>query len=173
LPAPRPDGATLLRPVATPIHPNNQEDVSMANQSRALIADELRINRFESLVGRAQPPPVSAATPTRGKPISRDELPGLGRSIVVAGGAAVLIVLGAVTIGLLTMGASWTSSLGIGAFAALWGGGGFGAMIGGVLYAHRADGGTPAPSLVGSEHDLSPALLPAWPSSTPVAAQRR
>ena len=83
------------------------------------------------------------------------------------------MVLSAVTIGLLTLGASSTSSLGIGAFAALWGGGGFGVMIGGVLYAHRADGGTPTPSLVGSEHDLSPALLPAWPSSTPVAGQRR
>lgn len=145
----------------------------MANQTPALIGDELRINRFESLVGRAQPPPVSATTPTKEDPSSRDELPGLGRSIVVAGGAAVLMVLGAVTIGLLATGASWTSSLGIGAFAALWGGAGFGVMIGGVLYAHRADGGTPAPSLVGSDHDLSPARLPAWPSSTPVAARRR
>lgn len=145
----------------------------MVNQARAPIGNERRVDRFEALVGRAQPPPGSAATPTRENPSSRDELPGLGRSIVVAGGAAVLMVLSAVTVGLLTLGAPWTSSLGIGAFAALWGGGGFGVMIGGVLYAHRADGGTPTPSLVGSEHDLSPALLPAWPSSTPVAARRR
>ena len=147
--------------------------MATADHTRDLIVDERRVHRFETLVGRAQPPPRSVHAPTADSSKARDGGPSLGRTIVVAMAIAVPSVLATVAMSLATTGASLTSSLGIGAFAALWGGGGFGVMIGGVLYAHRADAGTPTPSLVGSEYDLSPALLPAWPSSTPVSGRRR
>jgi hypothetical protein len=155
--------------------PSIQEGTSMVTSAHTkdLIVDERRADRFEALVGRAQPPPRPDDAPTAESSRPRDGHPSLGRSIVVATATAVPLVLATVAICLATTGTSLTSSLGIGAFAALWGGGGFGVMIGGVLYAHRADAGTPVPSLVGSEHDLSPALLPAWPSSTPVSGRRR
>lgn len=132
------------------------------------------LDRFEAFVGRAQPPPVGstvASERTVGAGTQSDP-PGLGRTIVIASVVTVTIVLVAVTAGLLAAGASVASSLGIGVFAAFWGGGGFGAMIGGVTHAHRSERATAIPSVVGSAEDLSPALLPAWPSTTSVRATR-
>ena len=65
---------------------------------------------------------------------------GLGRAFVwgsVIGGAAVWLVCGAVS---LIAGTSPAAALGIGAFAAFWGGPGFGGMLGAVLHHSRAEG---------------------------------
>ncbi|HWJ98275.1 MAG TPA: hypothetical protein VNQ33_08955 [Acidimicrobiales bacterium] len=103
---------------------------------------------------------------------ARDGEPGLGRSIAVAAAVSMAVVLAAVTGVLVATGAPVVTSLGIGAFAALWGGGGFGAMIGGVLYAQRVEEPVSRPSLVGSDLDRTPALLAPWPSTTPVPGRR-
>jgi hypothetical protein len=129
--------------------------------------------RLDVLDGRAQPPPAAAPTaPGREGDATRSEPFGLGRSMLVAGAAAVTFVLVAVAGGLTATGSSFVEALGIGTFAALWGGGGFGAMIGGVVHAHRAEPRAAVPSPVGSADDRSPALLPPWPSTTPVAGAR-
>lgn len=129
-------------------------------------------HRFEALVGRAQPPPAADQAPVPVTQRSQSDPPGLGRSIVIASAATITIVLVGVTAGLLATGTSLASSIGIGVFAALWGGGGFGAMIGGVVHVHRFGERTHHPSVVGSELDRSPALLPVWPSHTPIASRR-
>lgn len=136
------------------------------------MTDATRTDRTQVLEGGAGPPSPTVGPPSEMRSGPRGEPPGLGRSIVVASAVAITVVLSTVTIGLLATGTSPASSFGIAAFAALWGGGGFGAMIGGVLYAHRLEQGDPTPSSVGSDHDLAPALLPAWPSTTTVPAMR-
>ena len=71
------------------------------------------------------------------------------RKIILTGCVlgAVLSFLG-VTFGMHALGAVWASALGLGLFVAFWGGLGFGAMVGGVVYAtrleQRMDHGEPA-----------------------------
>lgn len=76
---------------------------------------------------------ATAATP-RPHPV---DPPGLGRQILLTMGILMPIVLIGVTIGARSLGVALPSAFGIGVFASLWGGGGFGAMIGGVIYAFR------------------------------------
>ncbi|WP_421119619.1 hypothetical protein ACE2AJ_20000 [Aquihabitans daechungensis] len=83
-----------------------------------------------------------------------------------------MIVLIVVTAALMAANTAFVDSLGIGAFAALTGGGGFGVMVGGVLYVERFEEPVLIPSMVGTARDRSPELLPPWPSSTPVAGRR-
>ena len=89
-------------------------------------------------------------------PTNVDEAPGLGRLIATAAAASTSVVLVTVTAALLANGTPFATALAIGAFAALWGGGGFGAMIGGVLHAHRTEHpvlapvGPPAPVEAGA-----------------------
>jgi hypothetical protein len=146
----------------------------MPNRSIATAIHGLAASRPEILV--SQGPRPSAASAPAGRPeasaASRDEAPRLGRYIAVAAAASASIVLVVVTVGLMAASTSFVASLGIGAFAAAWGGGGFGAMIGGVLYVHRFEEPGLTPSLVGTELDRSPALLPPWPSEAPVPGRR-
>ncbi len=139
----------------------------------APITDAEEIDRFEAFIGRAQPPPIaSTTTSTRAAPSSRQHAPGLGRSIVIASTATISVVFIAVTVGLLAIGTSLASSIGIGLFAAFWGGGGFGAMIGGVVHTHLLAEPAVYRSIVGTAEDRAPELLPPWPSATPVRTHR-
>jgi len=130
-------------------------------------------NRYEAVVGRAQPPPPPDRSTRVGTPTPHADLPGLGRSVAIATAATMLVVLVAVTVACLVAGHPLASSLGVGAVGALWGGGAFGAMIGGVVHVHRTEQSADIPSLVGSDRDLSPALQPAWPSTTPIPGGHR
>ena len=146
----------------------------MSNRSIATAIHALGASRAEILISRGPERPVSRAAAERPqvRTVSRDEAPGLGRYIAIAAAASTLVVLVVVTVGLMAASTSFVASLGIGAFAAVWGGGGFGAMIGGVLYVHRFEEPVLIPSLVGTELDRSPALLPPWPSATSVPGRR-
>ncbi|CAN5485668.1 hypothetical protein BH10ACT1_BH10ACT1_03290 [soil metagenome] len=138
----------------------------------APITDAEEIDRFEAFIGRVQPPPSSTTTSTSAAPGSSKHAPGLGRSIVIASTATISVTFTAVTIGFLATGTSLASSIGIGLFAAFWGGGGFGAMIGGVVYTHRLAEPAVYRSIVGTAEDRAPELLPPWPSVTPVRTHR-
>lgn len=97
-------------------------------------AEVIVTDRPEAATERAQPPPSPA-------PIDhghRDPV-GLGRSIIITATCMSTVVFVLCTAGLLWGGHSPGSSVGIGLFAAFWGGGGFGAMIGGVTYAYRLE----------------------------------
>lgn len=144
----------------------------MSTRLPATITADDSINRFEALVGRAQPPPAALPSRTPANERSQSDPPGLGRSIIIASTATITFVLIAVTAGLMATGTSLASSFGIGVFAALWGGGGFGAMIGGVVHIHRSGARAEYPPVVGTPLDLSPALLPVWPSHTSVPGRR-
>jgi hypothetical protein len=130
----------------------------------------LGANRAEILMTQVHGPPPAAAPAERRRRRAgaEDQLPGLGRYVATAAAAAGLVVLIVVSAGLLVADASVATALGIGSFAAVWGGGGFGAMIGGVLYVHRFEEPALIPSLVGTEEDVAPALLPPWPSEPSV-----
>ena len=60
---------------------------------------------------------------------------------LVTGAITIAVVLSfvGVTSGLLAMGQGWGAALGLGAFVGFWGGLGFGAMIGGVIWATRME----------------------------------
>ena len=146
----------------------------MSNRSIATALHALGASRAEILVSRGPRPSATRAPVTRqgARASSRDEAPGLGRYVAIAVAVSTSVVLVGVTMALMVASRSFVDSLGIGAFAAVWGGGGFGAMIGGVLYVHRFEEPVLIPSLVGTELDRSPALLPSWPSVTPAPGRR-
>lgn len=146
----------------------------MSGQSIANALHALGASRAEVLITHGHRPLAARAAAARpaARAASGDDTPTLGRYIATAAATSFAVVLVLVTAGLLAASTSFAGSLGIGAFAAVWGGGGFGAMIGGVLYVHRYEEPVFIPSLVGSELDRSPALLPSWPSSTPVPGRR-
>lgn len=146
----------------------------MPNQSIATALHALGASRAEVLITHVGRPPTTSAAVVRSEAEAtpRADTPTPGRSIATAAAASFAIVLVAVTAGLMAAGTPFVDSLGIGAFSAVWGGGGFGAMIGGVVHVHRCEEPVVIPSLVGSELDRSPALLPSWPSSTPVPGRR-
>lgn len=142
----------------------------MPKRSISTAVQALGADRAEILMSQAHGPPAARAVREipRDRTASRHELPGLGRYVAIAAAASFVVVLVGVSAGLMAASTSFVDSLGIGAFAAVWGGGGFGAMIGGVLYVHRFEEPAPIPSLVGSELDRSPEVLAPWPSATPV-----
>lgn len=84
-------------------------------------------------------PLVSEAPPS-----VQQETPGFGRSILTWLAIATTTVLILVTGGMLLSGVSPASALGLGLFAAMWGGTGFGVMLGGVFHANRLETATPA-----------------------------
>jgi hypothetical protein len=105
-----------------------------------------------------EPEPVVEGVPPLRPPVlarAHEESPGLGRTLVRFVAASTAIVLAVVTLGLMAAGTSLVDALGIGALAALWGGGGFGAMLGGVFFVHGADRSAPARSLVPAEDRAS------------------
>jgi predicted phage tail protein len=65
--------------------------------------------------------------------------PGIGKALTVGVGVGVAAAFIVVAGGFLAGGQGWGPALGMGAFVALWGGLGFGGMIGGVVYLTRAD----------------------------------
>jgi len=146
----------------------------MSHRSIATALHALGANRAEILISRGPGSSAAGAKPARprARETSVPEAPALGRYIAIAAAAAASIVLVVTTVGLMVAGTSFAASLGIGAFVAVWGGGGFGALIGGVLYVHRVEEPAPIPSLVGTDLDRSPELLAPWPSDTSVPGRR-
>jgi Na+/melibiose symporter-like transporter len=61
----------------------------------------------------------------------------LVRSVIVGCTIGLVSVLALVTPIVAALGADWGAALGVGAFIAVWGGLGFGAMVAGVLRTHR------------------------------------
>lgn len=146
----------------------------MPKRSIASAIHALGASRAEILVsqGPAHSAARTAAERLQVSAAPRGEAPGLGRYITIAAAASTLVVLVGVTVALMAASTSFVASIGIGAFAAV-SGGWFGALIGGVLFANRFEESVLIPSFVDTELDRSPALLPPWPSATPVPGRRR
>jgi len=85
-----------------------------------------------------QTAPAPAANLATGK-AHTTEAPGLGRSILIFGTVSFITVFVLVAAGLRVTGSELSTAIGLGMFAAIWGGGGFGAMIGGVMHATRLE----------------------------------
>ncbi|MEO6987552.1 MAG: hypothetical protein ABI239_02800 [Aquihabitans sp.] len=81
------------------------------------------------------PNPQISNAPTQ----SSVEAPGLGRLVGIAASIIVTSVFLVVAGGLYATGTDLLPAMGIAFFAAAWGGGGFSAMIGGVIYATRLE----------------------------------
>ena len=73
---------------------------------------------------------------------SSEEAPGLGRLVGFTAAIMCTTVLVVVTAALFASGVDLLPAMGIAFFAAAWGGGGFSAMIGGVIYASRLENET-------------------------------
>lgn len=146
----------------------------MPKRSIASAIHALGASRAEILVsqGPAHSVARTAAERLQVSAAPRGEAPGLGRYITIAAAASTVVVLVGVTVALMAASTSFVASIGIGAFAAVCGGW-FGALIGGVLFANRFEESVLIPSFVDTELDRSPALLPPWPSATPVPGRRR
>lgn len=146
----------------------------MPKRSIASAIHALGASRAEILVsqGPAHSAARTAAERLQVSAAPRGEAPGLGRYITIAAAASTVVVLVGVTVALMAASTSFVASIGIGAFAAV-SGGWFGALIGGVLFANRFEESVLIPSFVDTELDRSPALLPPWPSATPVPGRRR
>lgn len=146
----------------------------MPKRSIASAIHALGASRAEILVsqGPAHSAARTAAERLQVSAAPRGEAPGLGRYITIAAAASTLVVLVGVTVALMAASTSFVASIGIGAFAAVCGGW-FGALIGGVLFVNRFEESVLIPSFVDTELDRSPALLPPWPSATPVPGRRR
>ena len=80
-------------------------------------------------------PMLRTNTPTK----SSEEAPGLGRLVAIAASIICTSVFVVVAAGLFATGTDLLPAMGIAFFAAAWGGGGFSAMIGGVIYATRLE----------------------------------
>ena len=65
--------------------------------------------------------------------------PGLGRHVVVGSIVGVLLSLPLITLGAMMLGEQWQSAFALALFASLWGGMGFGSMVGGVVYASKLE----------------------------------
>lgn len=65
--------------------------------------------------------------------------PGLGKLLLTCSAIGVASSLILITVSMIAAGQVWQSSLALGAFVAIWGGLGFGSMIGGVLYLSRIE----------------------------------
>lgn len=70
---------------------------------------------------------------------SSEEAPGLGRLVGISAAIICTSVFVIVTGGLFATGTDLLPAMGIALFATAWGGGGFSAMIGGVIYATRLE----------------------------------
>ncbi|MEO6987747.1 MAG: hypothetical protein ABI239_03775 [Aquihabitans sp.] len=66
--------------------------------------------------------------------------PGLGRHVVIGSLIAFGLSFPLILIGAMMLGQGWQSAFALSLFASLWGGIGFGSMLGGVVYASRLDG---------------------------------
>lgn len=65
--------------------------------------------------------------------------PGLGRHIVIGSLVGVALSLPLITLGSMMLGQRWESAFALALFASLWGGIGFGSMVGGVIYASKLE----------------------------------
>ncbi len=92
-------------------------------------------------VSRVQPPP--SIVPAIGEPLVGDPLvgkPSLGRILVAATAVTSLLFMIAITV---TVAAAehtgWVEGFGVALFSTVWGGPGFGLMIGGSIFLHRQE----------------------------------
>ncbi len=65
--------------------------------------------------------------------------PGLGRHVIIGSAVAFALSFPLVLIGAMMLGQRWESALALSLFATLWGGIGFGSMVGGVIYASKLE----------------------------------
>lgn len=65
--------------------------------------------------------------------------PGLGRHIVIGSAVAFALSFPLILIGAMMLGQRWESAAGLSLFASLWGGIGFGSMVGGVIYVSKLE----------------------------------
>ena len=65
--------------------------------------------------------------------------PGLGRHIIIGSAVAFALSFPLILIGAVMLGQQWQSAAALSLFASLWGGIGFGSMVGGVIYASNLE----------------------------------
>ncbi len=65
--------------------------------------------------------------------------PGVGKAIVLGAVAGIVITFVAVGAAVLVAGYGWTAALGLGLFASIWSGLGFGFMFSGIVYVTRLE----------------------------------
>lgn len=75
---------------------------------------------------------------------------GIGRAAVIGAVLGYLVVLPLVSVILLVAGAGLVSAVAVGAYVAIWGGPGFGAMFGASYYVSKFPDDTPGPSPLGA-----------------------
>lgn len=83
--------------------------------------------------------PITTPHTFEALPSVQVEEPGFGRSILTWLAIAVISVMTLVTGGMLLSGAELVDAVGLGLFATMWGGTGFGVMLGGVVHANRLE----------------------------------
>lgn len=65
--------------------------------------------------------------------------PGLGRHVMIGSLVGIALSFPLIAIGAMLLGQQWQSAGALALFASLWGGMGFGSMVGGVIYASRLE----------------------------------
>lgn len=88
--------------------------------------------------------------------------------MVISSAIAVSTAFVLVGAGMVLAGVSYPLAASVALFVAAWGGGGFGAMIGGVLHTHRVPvlAGDPVGGRVGPDRNVAAQQLAPWPLST-------
>ena len=65
--------------------------------------------------------------------------PGLGRHVIIGSTVAFALSFPLIAIGAMLLGQQWQGAVALSLFASIWGGLGFGSMVGGVIYASKLE----------------------------------
>ena len=99
---------------------------------------------------------------------------GMGRSVFAGVAVGFTLSLIGVTAGLLVAGQELSTAIGLGLFTAVWGGLGFGAMMGGVMYLERAakapEPERSAPSIAAARRSTNRPVAPSGSEDLPAAS---
>ena len=88
------------------------------------------------------------------------EPPGMAKALTIGVAVGVAASFFGVGGAFLAAGQPWTTAIGMGVFVAMWGGLGFGGMLGGVIWASRVEGATEHERLEARQEALGAADLP-------------
>ena len=97
------------------------------------MADTARIDDTESAPAAEPKPLLRLVRDTVAETVADADMPNVGRSAAIGYLVGFVVVTIAITVGATFAGQGVGASLGLGAFVGLWGGGGFGFMMGGTV----------------------------------------